>query len=81
MNITTSKEPYEIATRTCDCKERIRKVTYSFVYPYCGLCKDKDIMSEIQACERLMNDTRDKIDKRMIESEIAELKLTLDFLP
>jgi len=56
-------------------------ITYSFVDAYHCLCKDNDVMSEIQACERLMNDTRDKIDKRMIEWEVAELKLTLDFLP
>ena len=56
-------------------------ITYSFVDAYHCLCKDNDVMSEIQTCERLMNDTRDKIDKRMIEWEVAELKLTLDFLP
>ena len=31
--------------------------------------------------ERLMNDTRDEIDKIVIETEISELKLTLDLLP
>ena len=42
----------------------------------------KDIvLSEIQACERLINDTRDEIDRNVIETEIAELKLTLDLLP
>ena len=42
-----------------------------------GLCKDKKdiVLLEIQVCERLMNDTRDEIDKSVIETEIAELKL------
>ena len=65
MNVTTSEEPYEIIAKTCGCKERNRKVTYSFIDAYHGLCKDKKdiVLSEIQACERLINDTRDEIDK------------------
>ena len=47
---------------------------------FVGIKKDI-VLSEIQACERLMNDTRDEIDKNVIETEIAELKLTLDLLP
>jgi hypothetical protein len=83
MNVTTSEEPYEIIAKTCGCKERNRKVTYSFIDAYHGLCKDKKdiVLSEIQACERLMDGTRDEIDKNVIETEIAELKLTLDLLP
>lgn len=46
-----------------------------------GLCKDKDIiLSEIQACESLMNDTSEA-DKNVIETELSELKMTLDLLP
>ena len=82
MNVTTSEELYEIIAKTCGCEERNRKVTYSFIDVYHGLCMDKkDIMlSEIQACERLMKDTRDEIDKNVIDTEIAELKLTLDLI-
>ena len=39
------------------------------------------VLSEIQACENLMNDTSDEVDKNVIETEIAELKMTLDLLP
>jgi hypothetical protein len=39
------------------------------------------IISEIQACERMRNYTRDKLDIKAIESQIAELKMTLDLLP
>ena len=82
MYVTTSEEPYEIIAKTCGCKERNRKVTYSFIDAYHGLRNKKDIvLSEIQACERLMNDTRDENDKNVIETEIAELKLTLNLLP
>ena len=83
MNIINSEEPYEIVAKTCGCKEKNRKVTYSFVDTYHALCKDKKdiIVSEIQACERLRNYTRDEIDTNVIETEIAELKMTLDLLP
>jgi hypothetical protein len=69
--------------KTCGCKDTKRKVTYSFVDSYHSLCKDKKeiVLSEIQACERLNNNTRDSIDKRIIETEITELKMTLDLLP
>jgi hypothetical protein len=83
MNVTTCEESYEFIAKTCGCEERNRKVTYSFIDVYHGLCMDKKdiVLSEIQASERLMNDTRDEIDKNVIDTEIAELKLTLDLLP
>jgi len=59
-----------------------RKVTYSFVDDYHSLCLDKkDILSaELEACERLLKQTKDEIDKKIIETEIAELKMTLDLM-
>lgn len=83
MNIINSEEPYEVVAKTCGCKEKNRKITYFFVDTYHGLSKDKKdiLMSEIEACERLKNYTRDEIDRRVIETEIAELKMTLDLLP
>jgi hypothetical protein len=38
-------------------------------------------VSEIQACETLRNYTRDELDMKAIETEIVELKMTLDLLP
>jgi vacuolar-type H+-ATPase subunit D/Vma8 len=83
VNIAHGEEDYDMVAKTCGCKDTKRKVTYSFVDSYHGLCKDKKdiVLSEIQACERLTNDTRDEIDKNVIETEIAELKMTLDLLP
>jgi hypothetical protein len=83
MNIINSEEPYEIVAKTCGCEEKNRRVTYSFVDTYHGLSRDKKdiIVSEIEACERLRNYTRDVIDRNVIETEIAELKMTLDLLP
>jgi hypothetical protein len=83
MNVTSSEEPYEIVAKTCGWNERDRKVTYSFVDTYHGFCKDKNdiILSEIQACESLMNDISNEVDKSVIETELSELKMTLDLLP
>jgi hypothetical protein len=83
MNISNSEAPSEIVAKTCGCEERRRKVTYSFVDTYHNLCKDKKdiIVAEIQACETLKNYTKDEIDMKAIETEIAELKMTLDLLP
>ena len=54
-----------------------------FVDTYHGLCKDKKdlILSEIQACESIMNNTSDEVDKSVIETGLSELKMTLDLLP
>jgi hypothetical protein len=83
MNIINSEEPYEIVAKTCGCKDQNRKVTYSFVDTYHGLSKDKKdiIISEIEACERLRDYSRDEVDRDVIKTEIAELKMTLDLLP
>ena len=83
MNVTSPEEPCEHRSKTCGWNERDRKVTYSFIDTYHGLCKDKKdiILSEIQACESLMNDTSDEVDKSVIETELSELKMTLDLLP
>jgi hypothetical protein len=86
MNITESEEPVKLVAKTCGCKEKSndagRKVTYSFVVDYHNLCIDKkDIISaELEACERLLKRTTDEIDKKIIETEISELKMTLDFM-
>jgi hypothetical protein len=75
MNISNSEAPCEIVAKTCGCEERHRKVTYSFVDTYHNLCKDKKdiIVAEIQACETLRNYTKDELDMKTIETEIADI--------
>ena len=82
MNIAHAEADYDIVAKTCGCKDRMRKVTYSFVDSYHSLCRDKKdiILSEMQACERLLKYTRDEYDKVTVEKEVEELKLTLDQL-
>jgi hypothetical protein len=59
------------------------KIAYSLSDSYHSLCLDKkDIMlSQIEACERLLKLTNDERDQSAIIKEIAELKMTLDLLP
>jgi hypothetical protein len=82
MNIAQIEADYDMVAKTCGCKDSKRKVTYSFVDSSHSLCRDKKdiILSEIQACERLLKYTRDEYDKITVEKELEELKLTLDLL-
>jgi hypothetical protein len=82
MNIAESEAPHEITAKTCGSEERGRKVIYSFVESFHNLSKDKKdiILSEINACERLRRYVRDELDRRVIEAEISELRMTLDLL-
>ncbi len=71
-----------MVAKTCGCKDKKRKVTYTFVDSYHSLCRDKKdiILSEIQACEILLRYPRDENDTITVENEIAELKLAVDLL-
>jgi hypothetical protein len=82
VNIAHTEEDYDIVAKTCGCKDTKRKVTYSFVDSYHSLCRDKNdiILSEVQACERLLKYTGDDNDTVVLEKEIGELKLALDLL-
>jgi hypothetical protein len=82
VNIADTEEEYDIVAKTCGCKDLKRKVTYSFVDSYHSLCRDKNdiILSEVQACERLLKYTGDENDIVVLEKEIGELKLALDLL-
>ena len=82
MNIAETEADYDLIAKTCGCREKGKKIAYSFVDAYHSLCRDKKdiILSEIKACERLLKYTRDEDDKAAVEKEIAELKLTLDLI-
>ena len=82
MNISDSESPVRILAKTCGCKGRNMKVTYSIIDAYHSLCLDKiDIISaEIEACQRLTKYTVDEKDKLFIETELAELKMSLDLM-
>src|ERR671931_1663067 len=83
MNITNMEEPLKIVAKTCSCKEKDKKVTYSFIDDSHSLCIDKkDIISaELEACERLLKYTaKDTADEETIKKEIVELKMALDLM-
>lgn len=81
MNVTDTESP-TILAKTCGFKEKYLKVTYLFIDSCHSLCLDKKdlIYAEIEACNRLSRYTRDEIDKKVIEKEIAELKMSLDLI-
>jgi hypothetical protein len=82
MNITEPESPATILAKTCGCKETNMKVIYFFIDSCHTLCLDKKdlIYAEIEACNRLSKYTRDETDKKVIEKEIAELKMSLDLI-
>jgi len=86
VNISEAESQYEIMAKTCGCKDKNRKVTYSFIDTYHSLCHDKKdiILGQIEACERLLKYTAaytsDEIERKIIESEIDELKMALDLM-
>jgi len=83
MNIVYTETPLSIMAKTCGYSERNRRATYVFFDSYHSLCLDKKdiIYSEIQACQRLLKYTKDKVDKKVIEKEITGLKMALDLMP
>jgi hypothetical protein len=82
MNIANMEDPLKVIAKTCGCKEKQKKVTYSFIDDTHGVCIDKkDIISaELEACERLLKYTAEKTDEEAIKKEIAELKMALDLM-
>jgi hypothetical protein len=93
MNIAETEAPLKVIAKTCKCKEREhsnndnnkkRNVMYSFVDSFHSLCLDKKdiILSELEACERLLkySNIADKIDEETIKIEITELKMALDLM-
>jgi hypothetical protein len=82
LNICETEVPLTILARTCGCKVKSRKVTYSFIDSYHSLCLDKRdiISSELDACTKLLRHAIDETDKKTIEIEISELKLALDLM-
>jgi hypothetical protein len=83
MNIAYIESTSFVEAKTCGCKEKGVKIAYSFIDSYHNLCVDKKdvILAEIEACVRLKNYSRDDVERNVIQKEIAELKMALDFLP
>ncbi len=80
MNIVISEVSSNIMAKICSHNNRNRKVT--FVDAFHNICiSKKDILSsQLEACERLLKCSIDEADKKAIEKEISELKMTLDLM-
>jgi hypothetical protein len=83
MNLIESEEPLSISARTCGCREKNgKRVAYTFIDSYHGLCLDKKdiVMSELGACTMLLRYSTDPEDRLTLEKEITQLKMMLDLL-
>jgi hypothetical protein len=79
MNIAEIETPILFEAKVCGCKNNERAVSYHFIESTHSLCigKRELILSQLQACVRLLKYTKDKMDSSIIEKEILELKLIL----
>jgi len=70
-----------VEAKTCGCKNK-KSISYHFIEPAHSLCLDKRelVLAQIQACERLLNYSRDELELTTIKKEITDLKLALDML-
>lgn len=64
------------------CGNKNRRVAYKFMDGFHSLCiEKKDIMiAEIGACEMLLRECREEVCRKVVEKEIAELKMALDLM-
>ena len=81
MNIVEMDSPFVIEAKTIGHKKS-RNVIYSVENSYHSICIDKRgiLLEQIQACERVLRYTGDRIDQIILEKEIADLKLMLDLI-
>ncbi|TVP41555.1 hypothetical protein [Candidatus Nitrosocosmicus arcticus] len=82
MNIIENEVPYLVEAKTCGCNERGKSVSYHFIESSHSLCLDKGelMLSQIQACERLLKYSKDNSEILVLQDEITKLKLALDLI-
>ena len=80
MNIFVQESDL-VTAKTCGYQAK-EAITYSFSESFHSLCLDKKaiIEAEIQACERLLNYSKNNSESLVIKKEIAELRMALDLL-
>lgn len=81
MNLIHAEIPYDILAKTCGCNDECKRVVY-FVDNYDNLYRNKKdiVLAEMDACERLLKNTIDGTERKVIEMEIDELKIVLDLI-
>ena len=82
MNIIENEIPYLVEAKTCGCNENGKSVSYHFIESSHILCVDKSqlMLSQIEACERLLKYSKDDSETHVLEDEISKLKLGLDLM-
>jgi hypothetical protein len=82
MNIIENEIPYMVEAKTCGCSETGKSVSNHFIESSHVLCVDKSelMLSQIQACERLLKYSKDDSETLVLENEISKLKLGLDLM-
>ncbi len=81
MNIVQNESPFIIETKIGGCKNK-KGITYSFIESSHSLCIDRKdiILAQIQACERLLDYTKEEMDISEVNKEISILKISLGLI-
>ncbi len=82
MNIIENEVPYLVEAKTCGYKNREKSVSYQFIESSHGLYLNKAelMLSQIQACERLLKYSKDDHETLVLRDEMTKLKLVLDLI-
>ena len=79
MNVIESEIQTMVEAKICGCNTKEKSISYNFVEPAHCQCIEKweIILAQIQACERLLKNTKDESVALVIKSEIVDLALVL----
>ena len=79
MNVIESEiQTMVVEAKVCGCNAKEKSISYNFAEPAHILCLEKRdiILAQIQACEKLLNNTKDEVVD-IIKNEIVDLTLVL----
>jgi hypothetical protein len=81
MNIFGSERVLVLTAKTCGPARGSRKIVYLPTDSNHILCVDKKeiILSQLYACKRFLARAQDS-DRALVEKEISELRMALDFI-
>lgn len=80
MNVIESEiQSMVVEAKICGCNTKEKSISYNFAEAAHILCLEKRdiILAQIQACERLLKNTKDDTMALVIKSEIVDLALVL----
>jgi hypothetical protein len=68
-----------VEAKICGCNTKEKSISYNFAEPIHSLCIEEReiILAQIQACEKLLKNTKDEVEHLVIKNEIVDLTVVL----